>query len=523
MDVASLGYMLSLANLESSLLELQMAGIPPELDALFPYWLGAIGINMFQPWLAADMAARVPFVLMSLMSMVCVWHAIYLLARNPQAQPVAFAFGGEADPKDYARSLADAGLLALLACLGLALPIHETTPMAIQFDCVALLFLGAAMLPFYPQRGLLVWGLGLLFLSLSGAPFIAIVIALGSTILWLKHPQSQRGQWLFMGLLCLVLVIAAFVLDLWRWRITPMNELLSQYRQRIELPVWFLWPAWPLALWTLWSWRAHWKTQSWSQHLVLPLFLFVITLLASIATPDPDRTLLLTLPSIAALAAFALPTLGRSVAALIDWFTLLFFTWGAFMIWGVWVSLETGIPAQPALNVERLVPGYIHTSNGLHVAIAVLVTVFWVGLVIWRIGRHPSAIWKSLVLPASGATLCWVLLTTLWLPILDRALSYKSWAAELTQALSLKDCIYAVDLHRNQLAGLAFHTNSRFQALPNEGSQLQCNWLFASLQSVANPHAIDPRHWTLVKKSKRPADKSEEIMIFKRTPANGHE
>jgi hypothetical protein len=40
---------------------------------------------------------------------------------------VAFAFGGEAQLIDYARAMADAALLALVACLGLAQLSHETT------------------------------------------------------------------------------------------------------------------------------------------------------------------------------------------------------------------------------------------------------------------------------------------------------------------------------------------------------------------------------------------------------------
>ena len=127
--------------------------------------------------------------------------------------------------------------------------------------------------------------------------------------------------------------------------------------------LWFLWPAWPMAAWTLWKWRGQWRNQMWTQHLTLPVFLFVITLLASVLTSNPDRTLLLVLPSIAALAAFSLPTLRRSVAALIDWFTLIFFTVCAVAIWGVWLSLETGVPSQPARNVFRLVPGYTYEFN----------------------------------------------------------------------------------------------------------------------------------------------------------------
>jgi hypothetical protein len=55
-------------------------------------------------------------------TLIATWYAVYALARTPAAQPVTFAFGGEARPADYARAIADGGLLALLACLGLARP-----------------------------------------------------------------------------------------------------------------------------------------------------------------------------------------------------------------------------------------------------------------------------------------------------------------------------------------------------------------------------------------------------------------
>jgi hypothetical protein len=54
---------------------------------------------------------------------------------------VAFAFGGEAQLIDYARAMADAALLALVACLGLAQLSHETTSYVTQLGCTALLFL----------------------------------------------------------------------------------------------------------------------------------------------------------------------------------------------------------------------------------------------------------------------------------------------------------------------------------------------------------------------------------------------
>ncbi|NCV63154.1 MAG: hypothetical protein EBW49_04355, partial [Betaproteobacteria bacterium] len=108
MDLTSLGYMLSLVQGKSDIFHLQLAGIVPELDALLPYWVGMLSIQTFSS-LSPDLAARLTFSVFSLFGMFCLWQGIYFLARNPHAQPVAFAFGGEANPKDYARAIADGG------------------------------------------------------------------------------------------------------------------------------------------------------------------------------------------------------------------------------------------------------------------------------------------------------------------------------------------------------------------------------------------------------------------------------
>lgn len=89
---------------------------------------------------------RLPFIGLLCLSLWATWYSAYYLARNPGAQPVAFAFGGEADPRDYARSIADAALLALLACLGLAQMAHETTAALVQLACASLVLLAAALL-----------------------------------------------------------------------------------------------------------------------------------------------------------------------------------------------------------------------------------------------------------------------------------------------------------------------------------------------------------------------------------------
>ena len=110
------------------------------------------------------------------------------------------------------------------------------------------------------------------------------------------------------------------------------------------------------------------------------------------------------------LAAFALPTLQRSTAAAIDWFSVFFFTHLRARVWVIYVAMQTGVPAKPAANVAKLAPGFMpQLLAGSRCSSPAPATLAWLWLVRWRTGRHRAAIWKSLVLPAGGVALCWLL------------------------------------------------------------------------------------------------------------------
>ena len=171
--------------------------------------------------------------------------------------------------------------------------------------------------------------------------------------------MQGAGRRLLLTTLAAMLCAAALSvwLDLWRWQVVwPLAA--AQWRSIARLLAWFTWPIWPLALWTLWRWRAQLPRLRWQRHLGLPLLLAGLAVLATLIAPARDRALLLALPPLATLAALALPTLRRGLSALIDWFTVLFFSGWAVVIWVVWISLQTGVPAKPAANVARLAPGF---------------------------------------------------------------------------------------------------------------------------------------------------------------------
>ena len=520
-DIEAYGFMLQLARPMAqgpvSWLHPTLLGQPEPNLALLPTWLGAWAIGLAPEAWAVE-AARVPFMLMLVLTMPATWHSVYALARLRAAQPVAFAFGGEAKPTDYARTLADGGLLALLACLGLAQRSHEITPALGQLCFTALLFLGLATLPRQRLLSGIAIAMGMLGLTLSGAPVLALLLGAGGVaVRVLASPEPDRRalnmlELGLLGLLGLLCVTLAGALDLWRWRLVP--HAMTDLHLFGRLLLWFTWPAGPLALWALWRWR-HQLLRGWRfAHIGLPLWFALVTVGVTWFTGLSDRALLSGLPAIAALAAFALPTLRRSVGAFIDWFTLLFFSMGALIIWTVWLSMETGWPAQPARNVARSAPEFAHQLVWPLLLVAAVASLAWLGLVRWRTGRHRQALWKSLVLPAAGTTLCWLLLMTLWLPLLDHARSYAPLMAKLQALNPGARCVQRVGLTNAQNAALMVHAGLHLRMAGQPSAD--CNWLVTDTDGLEALRApLAQWGWQEDRRFRRPTDNNETLVIFR--------
>jgi len=521
--MAALGFMDELARGVARWLQPTLVGLPAENTALLPYWLGAWAIQLAPAWIPADFAARVPFGFLLVGALLTSWYATYYLARGPQAQPVAFAFGGEALPADYARAMADGGLLALIACLGLAQLSHETTPALAQLAFTGMFFYAVAALAYRRTVPGICAVLGLSGLGLSGAPAMAVLFGLGSaTIHYLDRTadtDDDRDTMRPMESAALLLLsvavgLASWALDLWRWKIELPQARWSDWNGYAQLLIWFTWPAGPLALWTLWRWRHQLFAWQISRHIALPTWFVAITIAATLSTGSSDRSLLLALPALATLAAFALPTLKRQVASLIDWFTLLFFSGCGFTIWVVWIAMQTGFPSQPSANVARLAPGFVASFSGLAFGMAIAATLAWAWLVKWRVGRHRAAIWKSLVLPGCGAALCWLLLMTLWMPLLNYSQSYNTLVERTVKQIGTRDCVEVSGLSQGQMAAFQVYGHLGLRTMQTFPA---CPWLLAEPgPDLEVPAGIDRSKWTLRATERHPADGNEAVLIFSR-------
>ena len=530
-DIAAFGVMRELTLAGSNWLQPQLLGQVTGFDALVPYWLGAIAIKSL-PFIDPALAVRMPFIALLTLTLLASWYAVYYLARSPQAQPVAFAFGGEAEPVDYARAIADAGVLALIASLGLAQFSHETTPALAQLGFTALTFYAMAASPYRratkipgPALGLVA---GLAGLALSGAPTLALLLGVGGTLVEWTHMRwgnygadasSRRHSWQWTLLIACVTAavsLLSFALDLWRWRIDlpgADGQAWDDWASLARLLIWFTWPAWPLALWTLWRWR----NQLASRHVALPLWFAGMALASTLTTSASDRSLLLSLPPLAALAAFALPTLQRSVASMIDWFTIVFFTGCAIAIWVIWIAMQTGVPRQPAANVAKLAPGFEPSFSLVAFVAAALATLAWAWLVKWRTGGQRAAIWKSLVLPAGGATLCWLLLMTLWLPLLDYARSLAPLSRQVASLVDKNACVEIFGIGSAQAAALQYHGRLVLrQATPAAG----CAYLVVDVKAQPSlGGAVNLPDWAFLATVRKPTDKTENMLVYRRVGA----
>jgi hypothetical protein len=223
-----------------------------------------------------------------------------------------------------------------------------------------------------------------------------------------------------------------------------------------------------------------------------------------------SRALMLALPPLAVLAAFALPTLERSASAAIDWFSVFFFTIAAATGWVFYVAIQTGHPTQLAANVDRLSPGFRNIFSAIALAFAVAATVAWGWLVKWRTGRNRHPIWKSMVLPAGGVTLILVLVMTVLLPPFDNARSYRSMVQRIARQIPHPNCISTPDMSRAQIVALEYQGGWRVDAV-NPPGKSGCEILMLP-QARKSP---DPS-WLFVARERRIRSDDDVVDIYQR-------
>ena len=129
-----------------------------------------------------------------------------------------------------------------------------------------------------------------------------------------------------------------------------------------------------------------------------------------------------------------------------------------------------------------------------------------------------------MVLPAGGAALCWLLLLTLWLPLLDFARSYAPWVHQIKTIMaqhsaSAPTCMMSYGLDVGQMT--AFHYHGGFDIKPLDSAQAPqhaaCEWLLVDNDLRPDlPQVARVNEWKRIQTIRRPSDNDEDVTLYRR-------
>jgi 4-amino-4-deoxy-L-arabinose transferase-like glycosyltransferase len=511
-----------------------LAGRDASLGAPFPYWLGATLMDLFGPLIGIANAARLYAAVCFFAAALAIWYATYLLGRRPEVQPMVLAVGGQPGRKNYGMTLADGALLIFLACVGLAQRAHETTPMMAQLMGISIVLYGTVRGLDKPWQGGLWTGLGIAIIALSSNLTLSLIVVSSTIIAVIASNAKLRFRWTLtstvLGLIGFAIWPALWYLSNltpeWRhiaeegWRNMPEMRATPSIESLGFLSVnfWaYAWPVWPLAIISLAHWGRIKEAGQWrAPHLCIPLSLFIGCLIYVLFRLEAnEHDLIILIPSLSIIAAFSLPILKRSLISFIDWFAMFSFTIIALAIWIIWLAKVTGFPESTASNLARLLPGFQAQFDYIGFVIALIITGVWLAIVRWRTSRAPKEIWRCLIISASGTTLMWVLLMTLWLPTINYAKTYRYVSDRLeTIIANTPGCIDTTNLGSAQLASFDYFTKLPLRDDPS------CNLMLTHSSSEAKAYAsLNKKKIELLWEDRRASDRDERLRLYQITPA----
>lgn len=380
------------------------------------------------------------------LGLYALWRGTMRLALRREARPID-PLGIGPDASAYGRTLGDCAVLLALACLGTATRWHEAGPASLSFFLQASLIWAIAVAPERPAHAGR-W-IGLLLAALLLTDGLETALAHGLAVLalaWLVHPvRLVQRELLLAGSLVLLALLLAWTLaalavdgaertGLW-WDAQLWSNTQSLWRA-MNTWAWTWWPLWPIVLVLIAQAKRHGLLAlAHIQILLALLSAQVLVGVTGLGLSEPGR--LLPVASLAALAAFGLLSIPRSLTSLLDWFAVVVFSALGILIWLYWSAMVFQFPENLASRLDYFAPGLTRPEpSTTEVLFGTAVSGLWVSLVIWRIRRTGQQLWRPVALTSGGLGLAWILMMTLWMPALEINRGHRPVSDELNAAVS---------------------------------------------------------------------------------------
>jgi 4-amino-4-deoxy-L-arabinose transferase-like glycosyltransferase len=478
-------------------------------DAPVYHWLAMLFGKAFGHIVPFHDAARLASTLCALIA----GSALYLAARTssqpdqraPASAATVLLLAGSVGLFVHAHeAIADMSMLAALA-LGLAALARAPGDDGVPRPALRALALGAALGAALNSGG---W-------TVPSGLLAATLVAAASDPGW----RSRRGAAAIgFGVLIGIVLAAAWPLAMWlrdpalldgwlRYLLSSHGPAFENLRYYLATSGWFMWPAWPLALWALWT-RSRERLDP---SLLVPLAAFVAGFAALVlSAPTQDVNLTPLLAPLVLIASQGATRMLRGAAAALDWFGLMLFAFFTGVIWVAYIAMLTGVPAQISRNFLRVTPGFVQPLEPFSIAFSVVLLAAWI-LVMFRTARGPT---RSLLRWAAGATLLWGSFSMLWMPWVDYQRSYRTATMQIKARIPAgASCITGRNLGNAQRAAFDYHAGIVTRPY-NSNRPRACPLLL--VQSDPRHETRGPgRGWVLIADAGRPGDKSERYRLYR--------
>lgn len=467
------------------------------------YWVASVFVRFLTPWLLpAHDAARLATPFFMAIALWCAGGA-----------------GRELIGRRHGRSV----VLIMIGCIGLIDTGHQMTSSVAGFAGYATAFYALALGLRAPALGgaLLGGASAILFLSTSlldlGLVW-SVVVMLPAFKQWRnKRYAITVAMALMFGLPILLVWPLSFykyypeLFHQW-WLHDALGELrgfsqlglFHDFGYYFKTSLWYAWPAWPLAGWSLYRCRRYDTAM-----LQLPLMFFgVIILLLTLSGVQATKAAMPLLLPLSLLAAIELDTLKRTAAAFLNWFGLMTFGLFGLLIWLGWGGMNYGWPKGLAGRAQYFSP-YYHPHISLPATVcAVLATLVW----IWALTRRNLRGRQAVTNWAAGITLCWWLVATLWLPWIDALKSYRPVVDSMRSShMAVGSCVATE--RGNLLARISWRYYGGLTLVPD--GEARC-----ALRLVLRPKNTPPDvGWTDLWHGSRPREDDEIYVLQRRSPS----
>ncbi|MDR6445719.1 4-amino-4-deoxy-L-arabinose transferase-like glycosyltransferase [Paraburkholderia terricola] len=228
------------------------------------------------------------------------------------------------------------------------------------------------------------------------------------------------------------------------------------------------------------------------------------------------------LPFIAPLALLAMQgveRLPRRLHASWDMASRVLFGSTAALAWIIWSIMSNPASTHASLHLlGRWLPlDWVLPAKAGLIAAALLMTFGWLWLL--PVFKYTGK-WRGVLSWCAGAMLAWGLVSTLLLPWLDYAKSYRSVFESLGAKIKVEwndgDCMASTGLGESEAPMLYYYTGIEHQPTANAATT-ECTWLID--QSRRDRTRAPAGEWRLFWSGARPGDTDESLRVFVRAPA----